>query len=79
MNEPSVRLLSIDGGGVRGISALVLLEQLMEHVNDQRDSKGFPKQEPWELFDMMGGTSTGGYAVAFRLAEVTVADPGTGS
>jgi hypothetical protein len=32
MNETPVRLLSIDGGGVRGLSALVLLEQLMEHV-----------------------------------------------
>ena len=61
MNEPPVRLLSIDGGGVRGLSALVLLEQLMEHVNDQRESQGLQKQEPWELFDLMGGTSTGGY------------------
>jgi hypothetical protein len=74
MNETPVRLLSIDGGGVRGLSALVLLEQLMEHVNDQRASQGLPKQEPWELFDLMGGTSTGGYGVSFRLAEVTVAD-----
>ena len=56
MNEPPVRLLSIDGGGVRGLSALVLLEQLMEHVNDQRTSQGLQKQEPWELFDLMGGT-----------------------
>ena len=74
MNEPPVRLLSIDGGGVRGLSALVLLEQLMEHVNDQRESQGLQKQEPWELFDLMGGTSTGGYVWLSRLARVTVAD-----
>jgi patatin-like phospholipase/acyl hydrolase len=79
MNEPPVRLLSIDGGGVRGLSALVLLEQLMEHVNDQRESKGLPKQEPWELFDLIGGTSTGGYELWFKLAVVTVANSGTGS
>ena len=35
---------------------LFLLEQLMEHVNDQRESQGLQKQEPWELFDLMGGT-----------------------
>lgn len=74
MDEPPVRLLSIDGGGVRGLSALVLLEQLMEHVNDKRESQGLGKQEPWELFDLIGGTSTGGYAVSFRLAGVKVAD-----
>lgn len=30
-----VKLLSIDGGGVRGLSALVLLEQLMEVANEK--------------------------------------------
>jgi hypothetical protein len=35
---------------------------------------GLQKQEPWELFDLMGGTSTGGYGISFRLVEVTVAD-----
>lgn len=60
-SEGPVRLLSIDGGGVRGLSALILLQQLMAHVNNQRKEHGLPEQEPWELFDLMGGTSTGGY------------------
>lgn len=51
-----------DGGGVRGISALILLEQLMDVANDMRAQQGLPKQEPWEMFDMIGGTSTGGQA-----------------
>lgn len=57
--EP-VRLLSIDGGGVRGLSALILLEQLMDQANYKRKSLNLPPQEPWEMFDMIGGTSTGG-------------------
>jgi len=64
-----VRLLSVDGGGVRGLSALVLLQQLMEHVNNERGSQGLQKQEPWELFDLMGGTSTGGYGVSFNCGS----------
>ena len=49
-----LRLLSLDGGGVRGLSALMILEQLMEAVNPQAPPK------PCEFFDMIGGTSTGG-------------------
>lgn len=55
-----VKLLSIDGGGVRGLSALVLLEQLMEVANEKRIGSNLEPQEPWEMFDMIGGTSTGG-------------------
>lgn len=49
-----LRLLSLDGGGVRGLSALMILEQLMEAVNPQSPPK------PCEFFDMIGGTNTGG-------------------
>ncbi len=47
-------LLSLDGGGVRGLSTLLILKQLMESI----DSKNPPK--PCDYFDMIGGTSTGG-------------------
>ena len=57
--EP-VRLLSIDGGGVRGLSALVILKQIVERTNAHRQKQGLEQQKPWEMFDMMGGTSTGG-------------------
>lgn len=49
-----LRLLSLDGGGVCGLSALMILEQLMEAVNPQSPPK------PCDYFDMIGGTSTGG-------------------
>ncbi|MFB2917270.1 MULTISPECIES: patatin-like phospholipase family protein [Aerosakkonema] len=46
----SVRALSIDGGGIRGIIPLTVLEYI-------EDQTGRPIHE---LFDVMGGTSTGG-------------------
>lgn len=49
-----LRLLAIDGGGVRGLSALIILEQLMGAVNPDAPPK------PCDYFDMIGGTSTGG-------------------
>ena len=54
MPGSDLRLLALDGGGVRGLSALMILEQLMEAV----DLDAPPK--PCDYFDMIGGTSTGG-------------------
>ncbi|KAI8945862.1 phospholipase [Xylaria longipes] len=55
-----VKLLSIDGGGVRGLSALLLLEQLVENANEYRLQANLDALEPWQMFNMIGGTSTGG-------------------
>ena len=54
MPGSELRLLALDGGGVRGLSTLMILERLMEAV----DLDGPPK--PCDYFDMIGGTSTGG-------------------
>lgn len=51
------KLVGQDGGGVRGLSALLILEYLMERINEDHD----PPKQPWEVFDLIGGTSTGGY------------------
>jgi patatin-like phospholipase/acyl hydrolase len=48
-------LLSLDGGGVRGYSSLMILKQLMENIDPDHPPK------PCDIFDMIGGTSTGGY------------------
>ena len=53
-------LLSLDGGGVRGLSTLRILKRIMDEVNRLRKEKGLPSRLPWEVFDMIGGTSTGG-------------------
>jgi nucleoside phosphorylase len=49
-----LRLLCLDGGGVRGLSSLHILKQLMEKIEPLNPPK------PCEYFDMIGGTGTGG-------------------
>lgn len=57
MSRQNVCLLALDGGGVRGLSSLIILKQLMETVNQESPPK------PCDYFDMIGGTSTGGSVV----------------
>ncbi|KAF4454400.1 FabD/lysophospholipase-like protein [Fusarium austroafricanum] len=70
-----VRLLSIDGGGVRGIVSLLVLQKIMESVRDHeiaRDpSAGTHDRHPADYFDLAGGTSTGGLVciMLFRLVR----------
>ncbi|KAF8535216.1 acyl transferase/acyl hydrolase/lysophospholipase [Trichophaea hybrida] len=53
-----LRLLSLDGGGVRGISSLVILKHLMSRLVE--DGVVTSNTLPCEYFDMIAGTSTGG-------------------
>lgn len=53
-------LLSLDGGGVRGLSTLYILRKIMVKVNAERQKIGKPAVKPCEVFDLIGGTSTGG-------------------
>jgi len=57
MPENDLRLLALDGGGVRGLSTLQIVKQLMEIVDPESPPK------PCDYFDMIGGTSTGGSVV----------------
>jgi Patatin-like phospholipase len=58
MPGKGLNLLCLDGGGIRGLSSLLILKQLMQNVAQQKDWDEPPK--PCEFFDMIGGTSTGG-------------------
>lgn len=53
-------LLSLDGGGVRGLSTLYLLRALMRRLNDERQKLKLDHVKPCQVFDLIGGTSTGG-------------------
>ncbi|KAH0370527.1 hypothetical protein KCU65_g2571, partial [Aureobasidium melanogenum] len=61
-----LRVLSFDGGGVRGLSSLMLLKAVMDRIS--------PSKKPCQVFDMIGGTSTGGRLIAIMLGrlEMTV-------
>ncbi|KEY68262.1 hypothetical protein S7711_07017, partial [Stachybotrys chartarum IBT 7711] len=60
-----LRLLSLDGGGIRGISTLIILDAIMDKINERRHRKILPHK----YFQLAGGTSTGGLIalLLFRL------------
>ncbi|KDQ50311.1 hypothetical protein JAAARDRAFT_200086 [Jaapia argillacea MUCL 33604] len=56
-----LRLLSLDGGGIRGLSELVILGEIMAGIQEN-DYLAEPGKVPYpcQYFDLIGGTSTGG-------------------
>ena len=50
-------LLSLDGGGVKGLSSLFALKVLMEAIDPDSPPR------PCEVFDLIGGTGTGGHVI----------------
>ena len=66
LDSTGLCLLSLDGGGVRGLSTLCILKGLMDRLNQVRP-KGAPIKKPCEVFDLIGGTSTGGYVGLFPI------------
>lgn len=68
-----LRLLALDGGGVRGIVALVMLDELMKRVKTKKGLTEMPR--PVDYFELAAGTSTGGIIgiMLFRL-RMTVQD-----
>ncbi|KAH7147011.1 hypothetical protein B0J13DRAFT_621934 [Dactylonectria estremocensis] len=53
-----LRFLSLDGGGIRGLSSLLILEHVMEGIREA-GLEQVPRQ--CDRFDLIGGTSTGGH------------------
>ena len=67
MPDTEQALTHADGGGVRGYSELVILEQLMLGIQKHQKLPSPPK--PCEIFDMICGTSTGGI-IALMLGRL---------
>ncbi|KAJ5851796.1 FabD/lysophospholipase-like protein [Penicillium soppii] len=68
LDSTGLCLLSLDGGGVRGLSTLYILKGLMDRLNQERP-KGSAAKKPCEVFDLIGGTSTGGL-IAIMLGRL---------
>lgn len=68
----SLCLLSLDGGGVRGLSTLYILRNIMARLNQARRKMEppLPAVKPCDVFDLIGGTSTGGFVLTFRPSSV---------
>ena len=71
MASAQMRLLSLDGGGVRGLSTLYILEDVMLKLKYTARLDHVPA--PFEYFDMICGTSTGGIiAIMLGRLKMTV-------
>ncbi|KAH6649521.1 nucleoside phosphorylase domain-containing protein [Chaetomium tenue] len=55
-------ILSLDGGGIRGYSSLMILERLMGEIKKTLGLATAPL--PCQYFDIIGGAGTGGYIAA---------------
>lgn len=61
LDSKGLCLLSLDGGGARGLSTLYILKIIMDQLNDERKkTANLPPVKPCEVFDLIGGTSTSG-------------------
>ena len=72
--ETPLRILSLDGGGVRGISSLHVLQILMNQIKlrlitEYKALEPIPPLRPCHFFDLICGTSTGGL-IALMLGRL---------
>ncbi|CAE6521937.1 unnamed protein product [Rhizoctonia solani] len=68
-----LRLLSLDGGGIRGLSSLLILKEIMGRVKRDEGLDQVPL--PCDYFDIIGGTSTGGLiAIMLGRLRMSVSD-----
>ncbi|EAL93084.1 hypothetical protein KXW98_007300 [Aspergillus fumigatus] len=69
---PPLRVLSLDGGGVRGYSMLIILQELMYRIYVETEGKP-PRRDqipkPCDHFDLIVGTGTGGL-IALMLGRL---------
>ncbi|KAH0267120.1 phospholipase, patatin family protein, partial [Aureobasidium melanogenum] len=62
-----LNLLSLDGGGIRGLSSLYILQRIMDAIDPENPPK------PCDCFDLIGGESTGGLiAIMLGRLEMSV-------
>ncbi|KKF92089.1 Patatin [Ceratocystis platani] len=59
-NAQPFKVLSLDDGGIGELSSLLILENIMENIRDAEDLPEMPR--PCDIFDLIGGTGTGGIA-----------------
>lgn len=69
---PPLRILSLDGGGVRGYSMLIILQELMHRTFVEVEGRAPKRHEipkPADHFDLIAGTGTGGL-IAIMLGRL---------
>ncbi|KAM0259101.1 hypothetical protein ACHAQJ_003472 [Trichoderma viride] len=69
---PPLRVLSLDGGGVRGYSMLIIIQELMHRTFVETEGRAPRRHEipkPCDHFDLIVGTGTGGL-IAIMLGRL---------
>ncbi|OQN99842.1 hypothetical protein B0A48_14612 [Cryoendolithus antarcticus] len=69
---PPLRILSLDGGGVRGYSMFIILQELMHRMFVEIEGRAPRRNEiprPADYFDLIVGTGTGGL-IAIMLGRL---------
>ncbi len=59
---PLKRILALDGGGIRGVFSLQILERIEKHFREEQNK---PDLVLGDIFDLIAGTSTGAIIAAF--------------
>ena len=55
-----------DGGGIRGLSPLLMLKEILYRIQQEKRLRVLPR--PCDIFDLAGGTSTGGCVVDIAIS-----------
>ena len=69
---PPLRILSLDGGGVRGYSMLIIIQELMHRIFVETEGRAPKRHEipkPCDHFDLIAGMGTGGL-IAIMLGRL---------
>ncbi|KAF2671026.1 FabD/lysophospholipase-like protein [Microthyrium microscopicum] len=69
---PPLRILSLDGGGIRGYSMLIILQEIMHRTFVEMEGRAPKRHEipkPCDHFDLIVGTGTGGL-IALMLGRM---------
>lgn len=64
MDKATRFILTVDGGGIRGLMPALILQSLETRIAARCAERGTVPRPLHEYFDLMGGTSTGGIIVA---------------
>lgn len=56
-----------EGSGSSGALSLLILRDIMTRVNHEREDMSLPTVKPCDIFDLIGGTSTGGLALKLLM------------
>ena len=62
MGSPKpLRILTIDGGGLQGVSTLLILGKVLEDIGKARNPENPKKPRPCDVFDVIAGIGAGGW------------------